>query len=68
MQSYSLLFADDNNETHLGAVNSIALWDEVLSDSTIQNFDGPTAAGIPIPELASVIFILTTLLGFFVRK
>ena len=63
-----LLFTDNDGETVAGAVNSVALWDEVMSDGFISSIGGPTADGIPIPEPASVILILTALAGLIIRK
>jgi len=68
MQSYSLLFADNDNETHMGAINSVVLWAEVLNDSTIQSYGGPSAEGIPIPEPAFIIMILASIAGLLIRK
>jgi len=63
-----LLFTDNDGETVVGAVNSVALWDEVMSDGFISSIGGPSADGIPVPEPASVILILTALAGLLIRK
>jgi len=62
------LFVDNDGETAAGLVNSFAFYDNTLSDSEIASMGAASASGIPIPEPISVFFILTALLGFFVRK
>jgi hypothetical protein len=47
LEPTALLFADENNETQAGFVNSIQVQDVALSDSYIASLGGPTAAGIP---------------------
>ena len=49
----ALLFADENNETRAGFVNSIQIHDVVLADSAITALGGATAAGIPLPPSAA---------------
>lgn len=44
-----LLFADDDNETKAGYVNSIQFRNYVMSASEIAWLGGPTANGIPLP-------------------
>ena len=63
-----LLFVDNDGETAAGLLNSLAFWNEPLSDSTIAGFGAATATGIAVPEPASVILILTALIGLFVRR
>jgi hypothetical protein len=47
----ALLFADNDNETNFGYVNSIQIHDVALSGSDIGLLGGATAAGIPVvPE------------------
>ena len=58
MLDYTLLFTDNDNETVAGAVNSVALWDEVMNDGFISSLGGPTADGIPIPEPTLIIGML----------
>jgi hypothetical protein len=54
----ALLFADNDNETTYGSVNSIQIHDTVLSDSDIAGLGGATAAGIAVvPEPASGLLL-----------
>ena len=47
---------DGDFETSAGYVNSVAYYDEVLSDSAIASLGGASAAGIPaVPEPASLV-------------
>lgn len=41
------LFADNDNETGAGLINSFAYYDQSLAPASIQTLGGPTAAGIP---------------------
>lgn len=43
----AMLFADENNETGVGYVNSIQFHDRVLSAAEIGDLGGPAAGGIP---------------------
>src|SRR5205085_2892765 len=49
LNATALLFADDDNETAPGYVNSIQFHDRALSSSEIAALGAPTAAGIPLP-------------------
>jgi len=57
----ALLFADEDNETAAGFVNSIQIHDVPLSASDIFALAGPSAAGIPttIPVLTDVTVTVT---------
>ncbi len=58
----------DGTETSAGVVNSIAYYDDAKDSTFIGNLGGPSASGIPVPEPASVILILTALVGLIIRK
>lgn len=47
IKTFLHLFADEDNETNAGLVNSVAYYGEVLSDVTIGGLGGAAAAGIP---------------------
>jgi len=61
-------FCDNTTETSAGMINSLSYWDEVKDDAFISSLGGPSASGIPVPEPASVILILTALAGLLIRK
>ncbi len=50
-EDHLLLFADENFETHRGVVNSIQVRNYVMTDDEVALLGGPTAAGIPIPDM-----------------
>src|SRR4029079_16170335 len=50
LNATALLFADDDNETAPGYVDSIQFHDRALSSSEIAALGAPTAAGIPRPS------------------
>ncbi|HNQ91143.1 MAG TPA: hypothetical protein PKM73_21220 [Verrucomicrobiota bacterium] len=58
----ALLFADEDGETDMGYVNSIAFFDTALSGPEVAAFGGPTAAGI-IPEPGTLSLALLALIG-----
>jgi len=62
------LFVDNDGETAAGLVNSFAFYDTTLDSSVISSYGGASASGIPVPEPASIIFMLTALAGLIIRK
>jgi len=54
LHNSAFLFTDNNNETHSGAINSLAFYGEVKDDAFISSLGGPNAGGIgngagPVP-------------------
>ena len=49
LDSTALLFADEDNETRMGFVNSIQIRPEAMLPADIAALGGATAAGIPLP-------------------
>jgi len=54
----ALLFADDNNETRAGFVNSIQIRSEAMLPADIAALGGATALGIPLPVAPSSLQIV----------
>ena len=48
VEAFLHLFTDDGDETAAGLVNSVAFYDEVLTEEAILLLGGATASGIPI--------------------
>lgn len=55
----ALLFADENNETQAGFVNSIQIRSDAMLPADIAALGGPTAAGIPLPATPSALRIVS---------
>jgi len=53
--STALLFADEDNETRAGFVNSIQIRSEAMLPSDIAALGGPSAPGIPLPATPSAL-------------
>jgi hypothetical protein len=63
------LFADEDGETSAGLVNSVAYYDEVLSETAIAALGGASANGIPaVPEPASLVLAGLGLWIFVARR
>jgi hypothetical protein len=55
----ALLFADDDNETRTGYVNSIQVRSEAMLAADVAALGGATASGIPLPAAPSSIQIVS---------
>jgi hypothetical protein len=51
------------NYTHAGLYNSIAFFDQTFSDAQMAALGGPSAAGIPIPEPSSALWLCAAAFG-----
>ena len=54
----ALLFADENNETRIGFVNSIQIRSEAMLAADVTSLGGATAAGIPLPAAPSFLQVV----------
>jgi hypothetical protein len=50
------IFGDEDNETAAGLINSLAFYDEVLSDAAIAALGAASATGIPVPVVNDADF------------
>ncbi len=57
--STALFFADENNETSAGFVNSIQIRSEAMLPADVAALGGATAAGIPLPTAPTALEILS---------
>lgn len=55
----ALLFADENNETQAGFVNSIQIRSEAMLPADVAALGGATAAGIPLPTPPAALQIVS---------
>jgi predicted phosphodiesterase len=58
LDAAALLFADEDQENAGGSVNSVQLRPTVMNAADIASLGGPTAEGIPLPQVPSALKVL----------
>jgi hypothetical protein len=59
LEPTALLFADENNETRMGYVNSIQIRSEAMLAADIAALGGASAAGIPLPVPPTALHVIS---------